>query len=210
MGIHKEVTFAVCPISDAMFETMKGITFWENPWITREDLRYLKVGHCGFDRMDHQGELVVHKVIAEEVLEIFRELFQRRYPIEKMRLMDVYGGDDNSSMEDNNSSAFNYRLIAGTNRLSKHGFGMAIDINPRYNPYIRPDGTGGVIVEPKGSEEYLNRSEKNPYFIKEGDLCLKLFRKHGYTWGGDWTTVKDYQHFQKNQEGILQSLEVLQ
>ena len=121
--------------------------------------------------------------------------------IEKMRLIDVYGGDDNRSMEDNNSSGFNYRLIAGTTRLSKHGLGMAIDINPRYNPYIRPDGTGGVIVEPKGSEPYADRDGRSPYLIKEGDLCLELFREHGYTWGGDWHTVKDYQHFQKNQEG---------
>lgn len=204
MSIHKEIIFSAVPVPDAVFKAMQGNSFQENPWIVREDLRYLQVGHCGFDGMDHQGELVVHKVIAEEILEIFRALFLHRYPIEKMRLMDVYNGDDNRSMEDNNTSGFNYRLIAGTTRLSKHGLGMAVDVNPKYNPYIRPDGKGGIVVEPKGSELYTRRDGDFPYMIKEGDLCLELFRKHGYTWGGDWTKVKDYQHFQKNQEGSWQ------
>ena len=113
-----------------------------------------------------------------------------------MRLIDAYDGDDNRSMEDNNSSAFNYRLIAGTNRLSKHGLGYAIDINPLYNPYIRPDGQGGMLTEPVGSEPYADRSKSFLYKIDEQDLCCRLFKERGYIWGGDWTTVKDYQHFQ--------------
>lgn len=194
---EREITFLAEPIPDPVFEKMRGRTFFENPYIAREDLSYLTIGHYGFDGVGRRGELVVHKRIANEVLEIFRELFLQRYPIEKVRLMDEYEGDDNRAMEDNNSSAFNYRLIAGTKRLSKHSLGLAIDINPKYNPYIRPDGTGGWIIEPPSGVDYVDREQSFPYKIGEGDLCLRLFRERGYVWGGDWTSVKDYQHFQK-------------
>ncbi len=191
------VTFSSGPIPDGIFEKMQGRSYRENPWIAREDLRYLLVGHYGFDGEPRQGELIVNERIAGELLEIFQELFECRYPIEKMRLVDVYDGDDNASMADNNSSAFNYRLIAGTNRLSRHSLGLAIDINPRFNPYIRPDGQGGTVTEPAGSEQYADRTRDFPYKLEETDPCCRIFLEHGYAWGGHWTTVKDYQHFQK-------------
>lgn len=191
-------TFLSTAIPDSIFARMQGRTFVENPYISRADLRYLQVAYYGFDQKAHQGELIVHRQIAEEIEAIFRALFLQQYPIEKIRLMDEYDGDDNAAMEDNNSSAFNYRLIAGTNRLSKHSLGLAVDVNPRYNPYIRPDGRGGWLTEPKSGAPYANRTRPFPHKIAEGDLCLRLFTERGYTWGGDWTTVKDYQHFQKN------------
>lgn len=190
--------FTAEKIPDEIFQNMIGKTYQENPWITREDLRYLTVPHYGFDGKIHTGEMIVNEKIAAEILEIMQELFHHQYPIEKMRLMDAYDGDDNRAMADNNSSAFNYRLIAGTSRLSKHALGVAIDINPLYNPYIRPGAEGSMITEPEGSKNYADRSREFPYKIDENDLCLKLFRKHGYIWGGDWSTVKDYQHFQRN------------
>lgn len=191
-------TFTIEQIPDDIFATMQGKTFQENEWISREDLRYLRVSHYGFDGEIHMGELIVNEKIAEEILEIMQELFKHQYPIEKMKLMDVYDGNDNRAMEDNNSSAFNYRLIAGTNRLSKHSLGLAIDINPLYNPYIRPDEQGGTLIEPVGSEGYADRTKEFSYKIDEKDLCYQLFKARNYVWGGDWTTVKDYQHFQKN------------
>lgn len=197
MSKKEEPEFSIQKIPDDIFQAMQGRSYRDNPYISGEDLRYLKVSHYGFDGRSHPGELVVNHQIAEEILDIMKELYVHRYPIEKMVLIDAYDGDDNRSMADNNSSAFNYRLIAGTNRLSSHSLGLAIDINPRYNPYIRPDGKGGKLTEPEGSLPYVDRTKDFPYKIDENDLCYRLFTEHGFIWGGDWTTVKDYQHFQK-------------
>ncbi len=189
--------FYIQEITDDIFQRIDGISYQPNAFVGRDALRYLRVAHVGFDGCTHMGELIVHQQIAEDVLAILRTLYEQRYPIERMVLVDEYGGDDNRSMEANNSSAFNFRLIAGTNRLSKHSLGMAVDINPRYNPYIRPGENGEWIVEPEGSEAYADRQADFPYKIDRKDLCYRLFTEHGFTWGGDWNTVKDYQHFQK-------------
>jgi hypothetical protein len=121
------------------------------------------------------------------------------YHIEKIKLIDEYNGDDTASMLDNNTSCFNYRVVDGTTNLSKHALGCAIDINPFYNPYVvfNKDGSGETYISPKGSEIYADRSADFPYKIDENDLCYKLFKEHGFTWGGDWNSCKDYQHFQK-------------
>lgn len=184
-------------ITEPVFERINGISYRENDVIKLADLRYLRLLHTGFDGQTHAGELIVNRQIAEEILDIMRTLYESRYPIERMLLVDEYGGDDNRSMADNNSSAFNYRVIAGTSRLSKHSLGLAIDINPRYNPYIRPGENGERIVEPAGSEAYTDRQADFAYKIDEHDLCYRLFVRQGFTWGGSWHTVKDYQHFQK-------------
>lgn len=184
-------------ITEPVFERINGISYRENDVIKLADLRYLRLLHTGFDGQTHTGELIVNRQIAEEILDIMKTLYENRYPIERMLLVDEYGGDDNRSMADNNSSAFNYRVIAGTTRLSKHSLGLAIDINPRYNPYIRPGENGERIVEPAGSEAYADRQADFAYKIDEHDLCYRLFVSHGFTWGGSWHTVKDYQHFQK-------------
>lgn len=187
-------------ITDTVFKRINGVSYQENDTVGREELRYLRVLHMGFDGQIHIGELIVNCQIAEDILTIMKKLYENKYPIEKMVLVDEYGGDDNRSMEDNNSSAFNYRVIAGTTRLSKHSLGLAIDINPRYNPYVRPGETGEIIVEPSGSEAYVDRQSEFDYKIDEHDLCYQLFSQYGFTWGGSWNTVKDYQHFQKTTE----------
>ena len=114
-------------------------------------------------------------------------------------MIDEYGGDDIASMQDNNTSCFNYRAVDGTSSLSKHAIGCAIDINPFYNPYVvfNKDGSGETYISPEGSEIYADRSQNFPYKIDENDLCYKLFKEHGFVWGGDWNSCKDYQHFQK-------------
>ena len=184
-------------IPDEVFVRMDGVTYQENDNISREDLRYLRMLYYGFDGNTHVGEMVANAQIAEELREIFRELYENRYPIEKMCLMDDYGGDDDLAVADNNTSCFNYRVVAGSTKLSKHALGLAIDINPFYNPYVTyPNGV--EHISPAGSEAYADRSADFPYKIGgEGDLCLQLFQERGYTWGGNWKTLKDYQHFQK-------------
>lgn len=143
------------------------------------------------------GEMVVNKAIADDVLHIFRELFEGSYPIERMRLIDYWDADDERAMTANNSSSFNFRFISHTRKVSKHGMGMAIDINPLYNPYTKTLRNGTTIVEPAAGKAYLDRRRQFRYKITRGDLCHRLFRKYGFRWGGDWKTMKDYQHFEK-------------
>ena len=113
-----------------------------------------------------------------------------------MRLIDEYDADDERSMTDNNSSCFNYRTISHTNKISKHGLGIAVDINTLYNPYTKVVD-GERIIEPAAGAPYLDRDADFPYKIERGDLCYNLFISHGFEWGGDWTDRKDYQHFEK-------------
>ena len=171
----------------------------ENIAISYDDLRYLSVLYYDFNGEVTQGELICNKDIAQDLLEIFYELYLNEYQIEKIKLIDEYNGDDTASMLDNNTSCFNYRVVDGTTSLSKHAIGCAIDINPFYNPYIvfNKDGSGKDYISPEGSEIYADRSQDFPYKIDENDLCYKLFKEHGFTWGGDWNSCKDYQHFQK-------------
>ncbi len=165
--------------------------------ISYDDLCYMSVLHYNFHGVERTGELICNKAIAQDLVEIFYELYQNEYQIEQIRLIDEYSGDDTLSMQDNNTSCFNYRVVDGTSSLSKHAMGLAIDINPFFNPYVvfQPDGT--TYISPKGSETYADRSQDFAYKIDENDLCYKLFKKHGFIWGGNWNSCKDYQHFQK-------------
>lgn len=165
--------------------------------ISDEDLVYLHVLHYDFAGNPAEGELICNKYIADDLSEIFYELYLAEYQIEKITLVDRYDGDDLASMTDNNTSCFNYREVDGTTSLSKHAYGLAIDINPLYNPYVRYDKNGGQIVSPAEGEYYADRSNTFPYKIDADDLCCRLFLEHGFTWGGNWNSCKDYQHFQK-------------
>ena len=193
-GIDK--CFAAEPIPDDVWERMQGKTYKENPYIGRDDLRHVRALHWDYDNRMHVGEMVCNKQIADCVAGILRKLFDAKYPIQRMLLPDVYDADDETQMRDNNSSCFCYRSIAGSANLSKHARGLAIDINTLYNPYykVREDGT--LFVQPATAEAYCNRDWDFPYKIDHDDLCFKLFTEAGFEWGGDWTTCKDYQHFE--------------
>lgn len=167
-----------------------------NSEIGNDHLRYIHVLHVGFDNQVHEGELVVNKDIADDVLEIFKELYESGYQIEKVRLVDEYDADDEASMSDNNSSAFNFRFISHTTKISKHGMGMAVDINTLYNPYVKTVD-GELSIEPANAADYVDWSKDFSHKIGHDDLCYKLFTEHGFEWGGDWTHSKDYQHFEK-------------
>ena len=188
--------FYISPITDDIFAKMQGRSYKADCTMAREELRYVHILHTGFDGETKEGELVVNKAIADDVLAIFEELFRAKYPIEKVRLVDEYDADDEASMSDNNSSAFNFRTISHTTTISKHGLGMAIDINPLYNPYVKTVN-GALSIEPANAAAYVVSSDDNPYRIDHDDLCYKLFTEHGFTWGGDWVHSKDYQHFEK-------------
>lgn len=189
--------FYISEIPDDIFAKMQGKSYKEDCTVPREDLRYVHVRHMGFDGEAKDGELVVNKAIADDVLAIFEELYKADYPIEKVRLVDEYDADDEALMSDNNSSAFNFRFISHTTRISRHGLGMAVDINTRYNPYVKTVD-GKLSIEPANGADYVDRSKDFPHKIDHEDLCYKLFKEHGFTWGGDWTHSKDYQHFERD------------
>lgn len=203
-------------IPDDVFRRMEGKSFGKGCTVKREELRYLRLMHWDKDGRTQMGEMVCNKAIAKDVVEIFKALYEAGYRIERMRLIDDYDADDERSMAANNTSCFNFRMMTGSRtRVSKHGLGMAIDINPLYNPYVK-----GKTVSPKGGRAYAwnrdkistakasaaNRDKgsnatpdksKVEMVIRKGDACYREFVKRGFRWGGAWTRLKDYQHFEK-------------
>lgn len=201
--VAEQEAFYMTEITDDIFDRIKGKSFKDDCTLSRDDLRYLHVLHKDKDGNTHEGEMIVNKHIAEDVLDILRELYENDYPIEKIRLVDEYNADDEASMEDNNSSSFNFRFISHTTRVSKHGLGLAVDINTLFNPYTKVVD-GERIIEPVTGEPYLDRDASFDYKIDKGDLCYKLFTEHGFEWGGDWTDRKDYQHFEMPDDKIAE------
>ena len=188
--------FSIQEIPDSIWTLMQGRTYHPNPHVQRSDLRYLKVLHWDYDEKSHEGALVCNKLIAEKLLTIFRQLYAGHYPIQRIRLADEYDADDERQMRDNNTSCFCYRNVPDTKKLSYHARGLAIDINTLYNPYVRYRKDGSMIVQPTTGKPYVDRKKQYRYKIVEGDLCHRLFIEQGFTWGGSWRTMKDYQHFE--------------
>jgi len=198
--------FAVEPISPDVFARMDGNS-WREGAISISKLRYLRTLYWvsgdavspAVDFVDsfsqpgtHIGEIIVNEAIADDVLAIFQKLYDAEYPIGLMVLIDNFGADDTLSMTANNTSGFNHRLIAGTNSLSNHAKGLAIDLNPVQNPWV-----SGNNVEPQIGGPFADRSDVRPLMINHDDLAYQLFKAHGFSWGGDWRSPRDYQHFEK-------------
>ncbi len=158
-----------------------------------DELRLLRVTHHDLAGGVAKGEIIVHEEVASDVVAVFEALFDAGYPIERMELIDVYGGDDDASMAANNTSAFNCRFVAGTRRWSEHAYGTAIDLNPLVNPYVR-----GSRVDPPGGVAYLDRSSGDPALITADGPVVAAFTAIGWTWGGTWRSAKDYQHFSRS------------
>jgi hypothetical protein len=157
-----------------------------------ERLAFVRFAYIGFDGREHaDGELVVLDAVADQVLAIFAGLKARRFPLEQARLMNAYDGDDDASIEANNTSAFNDRRVVGTNSISMHAYGVAIDINPVQNPaYDRIDGVRKLV--PKAGADYADRKRLRPGMVES---VRDVFAAHGFTvWGGRFRNA-DYQHF---------------
>lgn len=189
--------FVIEDIDDVLMARISGKSFLPNTTIRRSDLRHLRLLHYDGEGKIRKGELICHHSIAQDLKEIFQELYRQKYRIGRVQLVDDYDADDERSMRANNTYCFCYRKVSGTQNLSKHARGMAIDINPLYNPYVRKDKKGRQIVEPATAAKYADRSKSFPYKITKNDLCYRLFIQHGFSWGGNWKTKKDYQHFEK-------------
>jgi hypothetical protein len=161
-----------------------------------ERLRRVTFGYVGFDGQPHRdGEIVVLDVLAEEVAQIFTALHGLGFPIAKARGMEHYDGDDDAAIADNNTSSFNHRTVAGSSALSLHAYGVAIDLNPVQNPFIRRSGASRS-VEPAAGAPYVNRKDRRPGMAES---VVTVFATHGFAeWGGRWGNPIDYQHFQVN------------
>ncbi|MBR1397680.1 MAG: M15 family metallopeptidase [Selenomonadaceae bacterium] len=187
--------FCISTINDEIFSKINGKSYKKDCTIPLENLRYLSLLHKDLNGNILYGEMICNVKIAEDLIDIFQKLFKASYPIEKIRLIDEYEADDELSMRDNNSSCFNFRFVSFTQRISKHGYGLAVDINPLYNPYIKTVD-GKKIIAPDNSADFEDREKTFPYKIVEDDLCCQLFREHNFLWGGNcWDDEKDYQHF---------------
>jgi len=180
----------------------KQNTLKDNCPVPLKDLKLLTIKHLGYDGKDKLGKLLIHKSIASNVEKIFEELYQIKYPIFQMKLVSEYNNDDWQSIEANNTSAFNCRVVAGTKKWSNHSYGKAIDINPIENPYISRKG----YISHKESLKYRKRVHKentlkDREILLKDDDAVKIFKKYGWSWGGDWITIKDYQHFEYKRKG---------
>lgn len=188
-----KVVFKKSPITDSIKSRMDGKSMPSDSTVSYDELSYLTITYLDFNGNTKQGEMVVNAKLADEVLDIFKEIYEAKAPIESMRLIDDYGASDYESMVNNNSSAFCYRTIAGTSKISNHGKGMAIDINPFENPHVLK--SKGEVNPPEASK-YADRSLNDKGMIKENDAIYKAFTKRGWKWGGHWNNP-DYQHFEK-------------
>ena len=193
------------PISNALERYITGVSFpsddevaTANLVITPDELRYVHILHYDFEGNPREGELICNARIAQDLTEIFYQLYINKYQLESVLLIDEFDADDIASMEANNTSCFCYRSSTDSAILSEHAYGLAVDINPLYNPYVSYEKNGAESVSPVAASDYADRSKNFAYKIDENDLCYKLFTQYGFIWGGNWNNVKDYQHFQKN------------
>lgn len=198
-AVEYEDGFSYSKINSRIKKRINGRSYKKNSDISLDDLRYVKVKYYNYKGKEKEGELIVNRLIAQDVVEVFYELYEIQYPIRRMELIDGYDADDNLSMEADNTSCFNYRKIAGSSNLSMHALGLAIDINPRVNPCV--GGAHGIL--PANGKVYRERDVKlckgsyKKIMIHKNDRVYKIFKSHGFSWGGDWHNMKDYQHFYK-------------
>lgn len=195
-----EFTATAEKISPSILARMKYTWNSESP-VPLDDLRYLQVSFYDFEGKVQQGELVVHEKAVEDLQYIFEKLFEAKFPIQSMKIVDEFAGSDDASMSANNSSAFYARKVARTGRWSNHASGLAIDINPLINPYSK-----GEFFCPKEGEQYLDHSKVVPGMITKDSYIYQLFKERGWEWGGECFIerdgVVDRHHFQKIIEGI--------
>ena len=196
-GDGTESGFSQQQIPDRVFARMQGKSFPVGCKVSRNDLRYLRIKHYDLQGKVHEGEMICNKRIANDLIDIFKELYRQKYPIESVKLIDEFGADDDKSMRANNTSCFCYRRVEGYNKLSNHSMGMAVDINPLYNPLYKRYSNGKELVQPSNAKRYCDRKASFNYKIVKGDLLYRLFINHGFEWGGNWRSKKDYQHFEK-------------
>lgn len=179
---------------DAVTEADLGESWREGCPIGPSDLIHLDLSHVAADGSVRQGRITVHREVADDVTAFFAELYRQRMPITSILPAADFAGDDDAMMAVNNTSGFNCRPVVGGSRWSRHAFGRAIDINPLVNPYVN-----GAIVLPPNGQPWVDRTIYEPGMLRVGDGLVTMVRSSaGWRWGGDWFTLKDYQHIDVN------------
>lgn len=189
------------PISDEFISSIEEIpadvlarsSWTEDCPVTLEELRYLTVSHYGFDGKFHTGEIIVNTSVAEDVVEVFAALHEARFPLEQMRVTSLDEVDDHPTGDFNETGSFVCRPAVGSQNWSQHAFGLAIDVNPFHNPYVKDD-----LVIPELASAYTDRDNVRTGMISQGDVVTEAFADIGWAWGGNWNTLKDWMHFSSN------------
>jgi hypothetical protein len=190
-----EFSGSAAPIDPETRARMKGVSWRRGCPVGLDSLRLLEVTYWGFDNAAHQGRLVVHAGLAQGMVQVMKTLYENRYPIRSMRLIDAYGAKDRKSMAADNTSAFNCRFVSGRPGVwSQHAYGRAIDLNPIENPYVTSSG----YVSPRAGRRFANRKRNAPGMVHRGDATVRAFAAAGWEWGGNWPWPKDFQHFSSN------------
>jgi len=189
----------LAPPADGLFratvDPLEGDPLRRSTWsegcpVAVDELRYLTLGFWGFDGLAHTGEMIVNAEVAEDIVGVFQALFEARFPIEEMRITTQAEVDAPPIGDGNNTGAFVCRAAVGSSRFSEHAYGLAVDINPFHNPYVKGD-----VVLPELAAVYTDRGTVRPGMIIEGDAVVAAFDAAGWGWGGRWSSLKDYQHF---------------
>ena len=175
-------------IIDCNYTLEEAISGVEIPAWIKKNLVLLDVEYYSFDEKLHKGQLVLHKRAERDIKEIFEIIRSIKFPVNKVIPVVKYNWSDEASMNDNNTSSFNYRKVKGQKLLSAHSYGLAIDINPLQNPHIKRN-----TVQPVNGK-YDIKAEGT---ILKTSRVVQEFRKRGWQWGGTWRSSKDYQHFEK-------------
>ncbi len=184
-----EATIHRLPV--AIKDLMTGSSWRPGCPVPLQDLRLIRLRYWGFDDRAHRGRLVAHRSWAHGIANAFGDLYEARFPIRRMRLVDRYGADDMRSMRADNTSAFNCRYRSGVCCVwSQHAYGRAVDINPVENPYVGPWG-----VSPPNGADYVDRTPLQRGMIGPRGAVVRAFAGIGWEWGGTWSSSKDYQHF---------------
>ncbi|KTC73793.1 hypothetical protein Lbir_1055 [Legionella birminghamensis] len=188
---------SIKPIPQSIQKKMKQYTWHPGCPVPINQLVLVTLPYWGFDQKTHFGQLIVHQEIAAEVLSIFNTLYKEKYPIQQMRLMEDFEGNDELAMQANNTSSFNCREVTNQPGIfSQHSYGRAIDINPLINPYVK----AGIIL-PQQAAPFADRAQPYPGKITINTPFYQLFKLRDWDWGGSWFDLQDYQHFEKRANG---------
>lgn len=189
------------PLDEAFHSTVEPIpadVLARSTWVegcptALEDLSYLTVTFRGFDGLAHTGELIVAASVADDIVSVFETMFEAGFPVEEMRITPPEFLDADPTGDGNDTESFVCRPATGGSNWSQHAFGLAIDINPFHNPYLRGD-----VLIPELAGDYLARDRGLPGMIVEGDIVTDAFDAIGWGWGGRWNSLKDWQHFSQS------------
>lgn len=189
--------YAADVVSPAPADVVARSTWREGCPVAATDLAWVRVAFVGFDGARHTGELLLADDVADDLVAVFEDLWEARFPIEEMRVTTAAELDAAPTGDGNNTESFVCRATTGGSEFSQHAYGTAVDVNPFQNPYLR-ERDGERVVIPELATSYLDREDVRPGMVLPGDAVTSAFAAIGWEWGGAWRTLKDYQHFSRN------------